>query len=52
MTDADRQRLRDWYLREVGYDPLSDDPTLTDADLVELVAGFAAEAGLDDPTAN
>ncbi len=50
LDPADRQRLRDWYVREVGYDPMTDDPSMTDADLVGMVSGFATEAGIPDPT--
>lgn len=50
LTPADRQRLRDWYVREVGYDPMTDDASMTDADLVEMCSGFATEAGIADPT--
>ncbi len=41
--------LRKWYEQEVGYDPVTDDPSLTLNELRELCSGFAEEAGIASP---
>ena len=41
--------LRKWYEQEVGYDPVTDDPSMTLKELRELCSGFAEEAGIASP---
>ena len=41
MTPAE---LNGWYEEMVGYRPQVDDPTMTDDDLRDLCAEYAAEA--------
>lgn len=37
---ATREELDAWYLEEVGYSPIEDEPSTTTEELRELVIGF------------
>lgn len=39
-----REQLRAAYLAEVGYDPFEDDPSLTDAEVQDLLDEVRLEA--------
>lgn len=38
-----RNEMRVWYVENIGYDPFDDDPTITDAEVLQIINDYIAE---------